>query len=101
MAKEISALEANQTWTLQPLPPGKLTIDSKWVYKVKYHPDKNIKHYKACLIAKGYTQIEGIDFNERFAQVAKLVTICSAREENFFAVVQKKGKKLLGRVGSK
>lgn len=39
MAKEISALEVNHTWTLVPLPPGKRAIDSKWVYKVKFNPD--------------------------------------------------------------
>ncbi|KAK3035428.1 LOW QUALITY PROTEIN: hypothetical protein RJ639_032853, partial [Escallonia herrerae] len=75
MAKEISALEANNTWTLMPLPSEKRAIDSKWVYKVKFHPDGTVERYKAQLVAKGYTQIEGLDFHETFAPVAKLVTV--------------------------
>ncbi|KAK2988883.1 hypothetical protein RJ640_000243 [Escallonia rubra] len=59
MAKEIFALEANNTWTLVSLPSGKRAIDSKWVYKVKFHPDGTVERYKARLVAKGYTQIEG------------------------------------------
>ncbi|KAK3030411.1 hypothetical protein RJ639_038939 [Escallonia herrerae] len=74
MAKEISALEANNTWTLMPLPYGKRAIDSKWVYKVKFHPDGIVERYKAQLVAKGYTQIE-VDFHETFVPVAKLVTV--------------------------
>ncbi|KAK3030702.1 hypothetical protein RJ639_034878 [Escallonia herrerae] len=51
MAKEISPLEANKTWTLAVSPPGKKAIDSKWVYKIKYHPDGSIERYKAQLVA--------------------------------------------------
>ncbi|KAK3032671.1 hypothetical protein RJ639_036735 [Escallonia herrerae] len=58
MAKEISALEANNTWTLVPLPYGKRAIDSTWVYKVKFHPDGTVERYKAQLMAKGYTQMK-------------------------------------------
>ena len=75
MANEIAALEANNTWTLETLPPGKRPISSKWVYKIKYKPDGTIERHKARLVAKGYTQVEGLDYHETFAPVAKLVTV--------------------------
>lgn len=64
MKKQISALEANNTWTLAHLPPHKKVVDSKWVDKIKYKPIGEIERYKTRLVAKGYTQIEGIDFHE-------------------------------------
>lgn len=77
MKKEIKALEENDTWILVSLPPGKRTIDSKWAYKIKYKPNGEVERYKARPVAKGFTQIKGIDFQETFAPVAKLVTMRS------------------------
>lgn len=43
MQRELDALEANDTWDLQPLPKGKRAIGSKWVFKVKYNPDGSVE----------------------------------------------------------
>lgn len=75
MKKEIRALEQNGTWTLEELPKGKRAIDSKWIYKIKYQLNGEIERYKVRLVAKGFTQMEGIDFHDTFAPVAKLVTV--------------------------
>jgi hypothetical protein len=53
MNVEFSALAANKTWSLVPLPKGKKAIGSKWVYKIKYQSTGEIERYKARLVAKG------------------------------------------------
>lgn len=75
MLKKIQSLEANDTWVLTSLPPGKKRIDLKWVYKIKFKPNGEVEQYKSRLVSKGYTQIEGVDFHETFSPVVKLLTV--------------------------
>ena len=75
MASEIATLEANQTWTITPLPPHKRAVRFKWVYRVKYKADGSLDKYKARLVAKGFTQQAGLDFTDTFSPVAKLTTV--------------------------
>ena len=75
MDKEIQALEMNHTWDVTSLPPGKSPIGCKWVYKVKLNLDGSVERFEARLVAKGYTQREGLDFLETFSLVAKTVSV--------------------------
>ncbi|KAL2348309.1 hypothetical protein Fmac_002309 [Flemingia macrophylla] len=69
------AFEVNHTWVLTSLPPHKTAIGCRWIYNIKHNVDGSINHYKACLVAKGYTQMEGLDFFDTFSSVAKLTTV--------------------------
>lgn len=62
MTVEIVALEANNTWSLTSLPLHKKPIVYKWIYKVKFKSDGSIERFKAHLVAKGFTQKEGLVF---------------------------------------
>ena len=57
------------------MPVGKKVIGSKWVLKVKYQENGDVDRYKCRLVAQGFTQAPGIDYDETFAPVARFGTI--------------------------
>jgi len=60
---------------MERLPLIKAVIGCKWIYKIKHKYDGSIVRYKAKLVVKGYTQLEGLEFLDTFALVAKLTTL--------------------------
>ena len=75
MEEEQNQIEKNETWELVPRPKDKNIIGTKWVFKNKMNEDGQIIRNKARLVCKGYSQIEGIDFEETFAPVAHVEAI--------------------------
>ncbi|GJR00923.1 copia protein [Tanacetum coccineum] len=65
-----------KVWTLVDLPHGKRVIGTKWVYRNKKDDRGIVVRNKARLVAQGYTQEEGIDYDEIFALVARIEAIC-------------------------
>ena len=75
MNEEMKALLQNDTWEIVDLPKGKIPVSCRWVFTLKYKPDGSLDRHKARLVARGYTQTYGIDYQETFAPIAKLNTI--------------------------
>lgn len=75
MDEEYNSLMTNNTWDLVPLPKDKKLVKCKWVYRTKYGPDGSIDKHKAILVAKGFSQVEGVDYTETFAPIAKMNSI--------------------------
>ncbi|RVW66752.1 Retrovirus-related Pol polyprotein from transposon RE1 [Vitis vinifera] len=75
MKEEIAALKRNQTWELVPKPRDVEPISCKWVYKIKRRTDGLIERHKARLVARGFSQQYGLDYDETFSPVAKLTTV--------------------------
>jgi hypothetical protein len=76
MQEEYDSLVVNNTWSLVPLPKGRKPISCKWVFKIKHGVHGEVERYKARLVARGFTQTFGVDYNETFTLVAKFVSIC-------------------------
>ena len=70
MNDEIKSMKYNDVWDLIPLPEGVKPIGCKWIFKTKRDLNGEVERYKARLIAKGYTQKEGIDYKETFSPVS-------------------------------
>ncbi|GJZ07010.1 putative RNA-directed DNA polymerase [Tanacetum coccineum] len=75
MNNEMEALNRNQTWEITDLPKGRRPIGCKWIYKIKYKSNGEIERYKARLIPKGFSQREGINYDETFSHVVKMSTL--------------------------
>lgn len=71
MRIEMKSLLQNETWELIIPPPTVRTLSAKWVFKLKRGKGGEITRYKARRVVKGYSQTQGVDYNETFASVVK------------------------------
>jgi hypothetical protein len=75
MQTEIDSILKNQTWAIVDRPPRKKPITAKWIFKTKRDPSGKISKLKAIIVARGFQQQEGIDYNDVFAPVVRWSTI--------------------------
>jgi hypothetical protein len=75
MMEEYQSIMKNDVWYIVPRPERKSVVTSKWIYKIKHTTDGSIKKHKASFVARGFSQVEGIDYEETFALVARYTFI--------------------------
>ena len=67
----------NNVWDVVLRPEGKSVVTSKWIYKIKHAADSSVEKYKARFVARGFSQKEGIDYEENFEPVERYTSIKS------------------------
>jgi hypothetical protein len=75
MTEEYQSIIKNDVWEIVPRPKSKDVVSSKWLFKIKHVADGSIEKYKARFVARGFSQKEGIDYEETFAPIAKYTSI--------------------------
>jgi len=77
MNEEYESIMKNDVWDVVPRPQDKSIVTSKGLNKIKHGADGSAKNFKACFVARGFSQKEGVDYDEIFAPVARYTTIRS------------------------
>ena len=73
--EEMEQFVYQNIFNMVPKPEGCKVVDCKWVFKTKLGPNGQVKHYKAYLVAKEFSQVKGIDFNETYPPVVGNSTV--------------------------
>ena len=71
MMEEYQFIMNNDVWEVALRPKGKSIVTSKWIYKIKHVVDGSVEKYKARFVARGFSQKEGVDYDETFAPIAR------------------------------
>ena len=75
MDEEMNSLQKNTTWELVSLPSGRKLVQCKWLFWTKVDTDGKTYKHKASMVAKVFSQVQGVDYHETFAPVAKMDSI--------------------------
>jgi hypothetical protein len=75
MTEEYQSIVKNDVWEIVPRPKSKDVVSSKWLFKIKHATDGSIEKYKARFVTRGFSQKEGIDYEETFTPMARYTLI--------------------------
>ena len=73
--EEYNSIMKNDVREVVPRPEGKSVVTSRWLYKLNHATDGSIEKYKSRFVARGFSQVEGVDYDETFAIVARHTSI--------------------------
>ena len=75
MMEEYQSIMKNDVWEVVPRLEGKSVVTSKWIFKIKHGEYGSVEKHKAKFVARGFSQKEGIDYDETFVPVARYTSI--------------------------
>eukprot|EP00644_Phytophthora_capsici_P003159 jgi/Phyca11/103043/e_gw1.7.116.1 len=75
MQEELHAISSNATWEIVDIPSDGNLITAKWVFKIKFDNKGELERFKARLVARGFNQKYGVDFEGTFAPVLKIASL--------------------------
>ena len=70
MMEEYQSIIKNDVWDIVSIPEEKFVVTSKWIYKIKHIVDGSIKRHKMRFVSRGFSQVEGINYEETFSPVS-------------------------------
>ena len=77
MHEEYGSIMKNDVWDVVPRPEDKAVVTLKWLYKIKHRSDRSVEKFKAIFVACGFSQKEGVDYDDIFSLMALYTTIRS------------------------
>jgi hypothetical protein len=75
MFEEYRSIIKNNVWDIVPRPKNKSMVSSKWIYKIKHPADGSVEKFKEIIVSIGFTQKEGIDYEDNFSPIASYTSI--------------------------
>ena len=90
MTEEYNSILKNDVWDIVPSPKNKSVVSSKWLFKIKHAANGSIDKYKTRFVARGFSQKEGIDYEENFSPVDRYTSV-----RTFLAISTSKGWKFI------
>jgi hypothetical protein len=75
MMEEYQSIMKNDVWDIVPRLEGKFVVTSIWIYKIKHTIDGSIERHKMIFVARGFSQVEGIDYEDTFSPVPRYTSI--------------------------